>query len=45
MIGSFRHKGLKRFYDNDDRSRLQAELLDRIGVILANLDVALGPKT
>ena len=40
MIASFRHKGLKRLYDNDDRSKLPAEMAGRIGIILADLDSA-----
>lgn len=40
MIGSFRHKGLRRFYEDDDRSKLPAEMTDRIATILAVLDAA-----
>ena len=40
MIASFRHKGLKRLYHKDDRSRLPADLADRISIILADLDSA-----
>ncbi len=40
MIESFRHKGLKRFYENDDRRGLPPPLFKRIAVVLANLDVA-----
>jgi len=40
MIESFRHKGLKRFYQQDDRSKLPADMVERIGIILAALDVA-----
>ena len=40
MIGSFRHKGLKRFYENDDRSKLPPDMAARIGIILADLDAA-----
>jgi toxin HigB-1 len=43
MIASFRHKGLKRLYEDDDRSRLPPELVDRIADILAALDAAAGP--
>ncbi len=38
MIVSFRHKGLKRFYEDDDRSKLPAAMLDRIQDILVILD-------
>ena len=40
MIRSFAHKGLKRLYEDDDRSRLSAELVNRIAVVLAALDEA-----
>lgn len=43
MIVSFRHKGLKRFYEDDDRSKLQPDLVNRIALILAALDVAREP--
>lgn len=40
MILSFRHKGLKRFYEKGDRSRLPAEFVERIQDILTALDTA-----
>ena len=40
MIVSFRHKGLKRFFDDDDRSKLPQEMLGRIRDILTALDNA-----
>ena len=40
MIVSFRHKGLKRFFDDDDRSKLPQEMLERIRDILTALDNA-----
>ncbi len=40
MIASFRHKGLKRLFHEDDRSKLPAEMAERIGSILALLDAA-----
>jgi proteic killer suppression protein len=40
MIQSFRHKGLKRFYQQDDRSRLPPDMVERIAIILAALDAA-----
>lgn len=43
MIGSFKHKGLKRFYEDGDRSKLPAELVDRIADVLAALDAAVEP--
>lgn len=40
MIESFRHKGLKKLFEDDDRSRLPPELVERIRDILAALDAA-----
>lgn len=40
MIANFKHKGLKRLFDEDDRSRAPAELVERIRLILAVLDSA-----
>lgn len=40
MIQSFRHKGLKRFYEDDNRSRLPLDMVDRIAIVLAALDSA-----
>jgi toxin HigB-1 len=44
MIGGFRHKGLKLLYEANDRSRLPAEHVGRIRVILAVLDGADRPE-
>ena len=43
MIRSFRHKGLKRFYEDDDRRKLPAEDVGKIARILARLDAAGSP--
>lgn len=40
VICSFQHRGLKRFYERGDRSLLRTDLIDRIEVMLAQLDVA-----
>ena len=40
MIGSFKHKGLKRLYDKDDASKLKADQLRKITRILSLLDIA-----
>ena len=40
MIGSVRHKGLKRFIEDDDRSKLPADMVDRIQRILTVLNDA-----
>ena len=40
MIKSFRHAGLKRFYERGDRRRLLAEHVPKIARVLAQLDIA-----
>ena len=40
MIETFRHKGLKRFYKDDDRSKLPSGMVERIRDILTALDAA-----
>jgi proteic killer suppression protein len=40
MIRSFRHKGLRQFFENDDTSRLPPDMLERIRTILSFLDAA-----
>ena len=40
MIDSIRHKGLKRFYENDDRRLLPPDMVEPIRVVLAALDQA-----
>ena len=40
MIRSFRHRGLKRFFEDDDGRRLPRDMLDRISLILARLNAA-----
>lgn len=44
MIRSFRHRGLKRFFERDDRSLIGADLHDRVEAMLAQLDVAGSPE-
>ncbi len=41
MIESFRHKGLKKFYEEDDGRKLPPEMVERIRDILSVLDAAL----
>ncbi len=43
MIDSFQHKGLKRLYEDDDRSKLPPDMVERIRDILALLDAAAEP--
>jgi len=40
LIRSIRHKGLKRFYEDDDPRGLPAEHVDRVRDILVRLDAA-----
>ncbi len=44
MIGSITHRGLKRLYEQDDRSKLPPDMVDRIRTVLATLDAASEPK-
>ena len=37
MIRSFQHKGLRRFFEEDDGSKLPPDSLKRIGLILSAL--------
>ena len=41
MIESFKHRGLKKFYEEDDSRKLQPEMVERIRDILTALDAAL----
>lgn len=43
MILGFRHRGLRRLYEDDDKRGVNAQHLPRILTILARLDVARGP--
>ena len=38
MIKSLRHKGLRRFYEDDDRRGLPPDMVERIRIILTALD-------
>jgi len=40
MIKSFRHRGLRRFFEDDDGSRLSPHMLARIRLILSTLHAA-----
>ncbi|HET7118154.1 MAG TPA: type II toxin-antitoxin system mRNA interferase toxin, RelE/StbE family [Hanamia sp.] len=40
MIVSFRHKGLKLFYEKGDASKLQPQHVSKIRLILTRLDAA-----
>ena len=44
MIKSFRHRGLKRFYERNDRSGIRPDLLGDVEDILGRLDQATSPQ-
>jgi len=44
VIRSFKHRGLKRLYERDDRSGIRADLVDKIERILTALDSAAAPR-
>jgi len=44
MIRSFRHRGLKRLYERNDRSRVRADQAGRLAIALADLDDARKPS-
>jgi proteic killer suppression protein len=44
VIRSFRHRGLKRFYESDDPSRINAALRSKIQRVLSALDAAESPQ-
>jgi toxin HigB-1 len=44
MIRSFRHKGLKRLYLDDDARSLNADHVEKLRRILARLDITKAPQ-
>jgi toxin HigB-1 len=40
MIKSFRHKGLRRLFEHGDSSKVRADQVRRIGILLSALDSA-----
>lgn len=44
MIQGFKHRGLRRLFERDDRSRVSAQDVDKIGRILAALNRAGKPE-
>ena len=44
MIGSWRHRGLKRLFEDGDKSRFGADVIERIENILSVLDAAEKPE-
>jgi proteic killer suppression protein len=44
VIRSFRHRGLRRFYEDDDASRIGAALRSKVQRVLSALDAAASPQ-
>ena len=44
MIRQFRHRGLRRLFEDDDRRGLDARLVEKIRRVLARLDHATRPE-
>ena len=44
VIRSFKHRGLKRLYERDDRSGIRPDLVATIQEILTVLDAAVSPQ-
>jgi len=44
VIRSFRHRGLKRFYESGDPSRIDAALRTKVHRVLSALDAAGSPR-
>ncbi|HXJ94347.1 MAG TPA: type II toxin-antitoxin system mRNA interferase toxin, RelE/StbE family [Terriglobia bacterium] len=43
MIRSFKHRGLRRLFEHDDRSGIRTDLVDTVQEILTLLDDAVSP--
>lgn len=41
MIGSIKHKGLKRLYEDNERKLIRPDLVERCADLLAMLDAAM----
>ena len=44
MIETFRHKGLRRLYEKNDRSGIRPDLVEKVQKILSSLEAANGPE-
>jgi proteic killer suppression protein len=44
MVRSFKHRGLKRLFERDDRSGIRPDLVDTVQEILTVLDEAATPR-
>jgi proteic killer suppression protein len=40
VIASFKHRGLRKLYEDDDRSKLNPDHVEKLATILAHLDEA-----
>lgn len=45
MIRSFKHRGLKKLFERDDKRGIRPDLLEAVEDILARLDVAATPRS
>jgi len=44
VIGTIKHKGLRRLHEKDDRSGIRPDLVDKLRKILSALEAANGPE-
>jgi proteic killer suppression protein len=44
VIGTVKHKGLRRLYEKNDRSGSRPDLVDKVHTILSALEAANGPE-
>lgn len=44
MIRGFRHKGLRKFFETGSKSGIQAQHVDRLRLVLAQLNATTGPR-
>ena len=44
MIRRFKHKGLRRFFETGSKSGVQAQHVDRLRLVLAQLNAATAPR-
>ncbi len=44
MIETIKHKGLRRLYEDKDRSGIRPDLVDKVRKILSSLEAANGPE-
>ena len=44
MIRGFKHKGLRRFFEAGSKSGVQAQHVDRLRLVLAQLNAATAPR-